>query len=240
MANKQRNDGHISLNAQQVAFMHQVIESEDKHRAKFSKSPPRRKRNPILGEPTPRSTAREEDFALLKQKQMNHTRKQMALTPTIAGRRRQAEREAATNAIKTVATSTIVPGSANVGSASFKASLSSSRSARGSTNGSARMVSTRIESGRESGSARQSARQQSGRQSGRQQSGRPSARPTGRSTTKDEIGGGSGGGSNDSGGGGSGGGESTAQNVAQMRSRKAWLERQLREVEQSLGSIPEN
>ena len=233
MANKQRNDGHISLNAQQVAFMHQVIESEDKHRAKFSKSPPRRKRNPILGEPTPRSTAREEDFALLKQKQMNHTRKQMALTPTIAGRRRQAEREAATNAIKTVATSTIVPGSANVGSASFKASLSSSRSARGSTNGSARMVSTRIESGRESGSARQSARQ-----SGRQQSGRPSARPTGRSTTKDEIGGGSGDSSNDSGGGG--GGESTAQNVAQMRSRKAWLERQLREVEQSLGSIPEN
>ena len=234
MANKQRNDGHISLNAQQVAFMHQVIESEDKHRAKFSKSPPRRKRNPILGEPTPRSTAREEDFALLKQKQMNHTRKQMALTPTIAGRRRQAEREAATNAIKTVATSTIVPGSANVGSASFKASLSSSRSARGSTNGSARMVSTRIESGRESGSARQSARQ-----SGRHQRGRPSARPTGRSTTKDEIGGGSGGSSNDSGGGG-GGGESTAQNVAQMRSRKAWLERQLREVEQSLGSIPEN
>ena len=66
MANKQRNDGHISLNAQQVAFMHQVIESEDKHRAKFSKSPPRRKRNPILGLA---------NFPVLKKYYINHSDK---------------------------------------------------------------------------------------------------------------------------------------------------------------------
>ena len=232
MANKKPNDGHVSLNAQQVAFMHQVIESEDKHRAKFSKSPPRRKRNPILGEPTPRSTAREEDVAQLKRAQLNHTRKQMALTPTIAGRRRAAERAAAVTAIQNVPTSTTVPGSANgaskqmatssIGNLNYTNNLLSSRSNNNMPSGNSRTAS-RQSNGPTSGghSARNSARN-SARLSARN-SARPSARPTGRSTYSE----------------GSGGATDETPKVAQMRARKAWLERQLKEVEESLQAIPE-
>jgi len=216
MANKKPKDGHISLNSQQVAFMHQVIESEDKHRQKFSKSPPRRKRNPILGEPTPRSTAREADVAQLKQAQLDHTRKQLAMTPTVAGRRRAAERKAAADAIQNIPTSTEVPSSAN-GAIQNMVSGLSGMSAR--SNMSARMVSARVASGTLS-SSRQSARQSA--QPSARLSARPSARPTGRSTSTEIYGG------------------EEAKNVVQMRARKAWLERQLREVEDSLQSIPEN
>ena len=212
--------------------MHQVIESEDKHRAKFSKSPPRRKRNPILGEPTPRSTAREEDVAQLKRAQLNHTRKQMALTPTIAGRRRAAERAAAVTAIQNVPTSTTVPGSANgaskqmatssIGNLNYTNNLLSSRSNNNMPSGNSRTAS-RQSNGPTSGghSARHNARH-SARPSARN-SARPSARPTGRSSYSE----------------GSGGATDETPKVAQMRARKAWLERQLKEVEESLQAIPE-
>ena len=190
--------------------MHQVIESEDKHRAKFSKSPPRRKRNPILGEPTPRSTAREEDVAQLKRAQLNHTRKQMALTPTIAGRRRAAERAAAVTAIQNVPTSTTVPGSAN------GASKQMATSSIGNLNYTNNLLSSRSNNNMPSGNSRTASRQS-------RPSARPSARPTGRSTYSE----------------GSGGATDETPKVAQMRARKAWLERQLKEVEESLQAIPE-
>ena len=204
--------------------MHQVIESEDKHRAKFSKSPPRRKRNPILGEPTPRSTAREEDVAQLKRAQLNHTRKQMALTPTIAGRRRAAERAAAVTAIQNVPTSTTVPGSAN------GASKQMATSSIGNLNYTNNLLSSRSNNNMPSGNSRTASRQSNGPTSGghsarnsARNSARPSARPTGRSTYSE----------------GSGGATDETPKVAQMRARKAWLERQLKEVEESLQAIPE-
>ena len=223
MANKQPKDGHVSLNAQQVAFMHQIMESEDKHRVKFSKSPPRRKRNPILGEPTPRSTAREDDIAQLKRAQLDHTRKQMAITPTIAGRRRAAERKAQSTAIKTIATSTTVPKSANATTSSLLSSRSNTSKTPEKVT-SSRNIDSRQSGGQQNGrkSGRKSG-QPSSRNSDRKSSSRPTARPTGRSSNS-EIGIGA---------------TDETQKVAQMRARKAWLERQLKEVEESLQAIPE-
>lgn len=218
------NNGHQSMTAQQVAFMHQVIESEDKHRAKFSKSPPRRKRNPILGEPTPRSTSREKDIAELKNAQLEHTRKSMAMTPTIAGRRRAAERAAAAKAIATMKTSPQVPLSAvraeskrkDAGSekkvASGRRSKHSSRaSARESARASARFSAR--DSSRESlrGSARSGA---SARDKSLLGSGKSAAAFDSRSENKN------------------------SPKMKEMKARKAWLERQLKEVEDQLSTLP--
>eukprot|EP00946_MAST-07B_sp_MAST-7B-sp1_P005074 g5074.t1 len=240
MSNKKPpNNGHVSLTAQQMAFMHQIIESEDVARKRFARSPPRRKRNPILGEPTPRSTSREKDIQELRNAQLEHTRKSLAVTPTIAGRRRAAERAAAAKAIATVKTSTQVPVSAGrFGLTAAEAKQSSRKaSARGSATGTAR------------GTARDAGGNGSGRSNGGRASARISSRSTARSagpsasarirtSARNGSGRSQGASSKTVDAARSEGEKKSSPKVKEMKARKAWLERQLLEVEEQLATLP--
>lgn len=200
MNNKVPNNGHKVLSAQSMAFLEEVITQEDRSRRHHYKSPPKRARNPILGERTPRSTAREHEKATLLNAQLDHTRKQASMTPTRAGRLRAAARARQASGVEQK-TQPSARSSARVSTRDSARSIakSSAHQSRGPTARSAR-------SARDTGSARPSSRSVPSAQLSSRHAG---------SVSPEQL-----------------------QTKKQCEARKAWLQRQLDEVEEQLATLP--